>query len=54
MLLGSNFITKSSLFDKSSVGTGPDFTGLKNYSVFYKVDLIDAYKKPLYPDQKYS
>ena len=54
MIISSNLITKSSLFDKSSVGTGPDFTGIPNYSVFYKINFKDAYKNPLYPQQRNS
>lgn len=55
MVLASNFITKSSLFVNYDAGNVErNYPGLKNYSVFYKADLIDSFNNPLFPNQKYS
>lgn len=55
MILSSNFITKASLFENHDVGnTERNYPGLQDNSVFYKIDLIDAFKNPTYPNQKYS
>lgn len=55
MVMFSNFITKSSLFvNYDSGNVERNYPGLKDYSVFYKIDFIDSFKNPLYPNQKYS
>ena len=53
--MSSNIITKSSLFDNHDVGNAErNYPGLENNEVFFKIDLIDAYQNPKYPNQKYS
>ena len=55
LVLASNFITKSSLFINYDAGNADrNYPGLKDNSVFYKANIIDAFKNPIYPDQKYS
>ena len=55
LILSSNFITKASLFKNHDVGNAErNYPGLKDNKVFYKVDLIDAFHNPTYPNQRYS
>lgn len=55
LVLTSNFITKSSLFVNYDAGNAErNYPGLKDNSVFYKVNIIDAFENPTYPNQKYS
>ena len=55
MVLSSNYITNASLFDNLDAGNAErNYPGLENNEVFYKVNLIDAYENPIFPNQKYS
>ena len=55
LIIVSNIITKASLFENHDVGNAErNYPGLQDNSVFYKVNLVDAFQNPTYPNQKYS